>query len=162
MAEEHVMRYEMTQEGYDALEAELDELNNVKMKEIAKKLGEARELGDLSENAEYDAAKNEQSEVHGRIERIKHMLKYAMVVKQDEKDKGRVAMGSKVKLMDMEFKEEMEFKIVGGTEADSQNNKLSNESPVGRAIFGHKKGDTVKVETPAGIIKYKILEISQK
>lgn len=160
MADEaQVMRYEMTQEGYDELEKELDELTNVKMKEIAKKLGEAREQGDLSENAEYDAAKNEQAEINGRIEKIKHMLKYAVVVKQDAKDKGRVSMGSTVKLMDMEFKEEMEFKIVGSTEANSLENKLSNESPVGRAIIGHKKGDTVKVETKVGVLKYKILEV---
>ena len=157
-----IKRYEMTQEGYDELEAELDELSNVKMKEIAKKLGEAREQGDLSENAEYDAAKNEQSEINGRIEKIKHMLKYAVVISQDANEKGRVGMGSKVKLMDMEFKDEMEYKIVGATEANSLKNKLSNESPVGRAILGHKKGDTVKVETKAGILKYKILSVSNK
>ena len=115
----HIKRYEMTQEGYDDLEAELDELTNVKMKEIAKKLGEAREQGDLSENAEYDAAKNEQSEIAGRIEKIKHMLKYAVVVSKEANEKGRVGMGSMVTLMDMEFKDEMEFKIVGATEANS-------------------------------------------
>ena len=157
-----IKRYEMTQEGYDDLEAELDELVNVKMKEIADKLSEAREQGDLSENAEYDAAKNEQSEINGRIEKIKHMLKYAVVVSQDVNEKGRIGMGSKVKLMDMEFKEEMEFKIVGATEANSLKNKLSNESPVGKAILGHKKGDTVKVETRAGELKYKVLSVSNK
>ncbi len=162
MSEAQITRYEMTQEGYDELEAELEELSNVKMKEIAVKLGEAREQGDLSENAEYDAAKNEQSEINGRIEKIKHMLKYAVVVKQDKKDKGRVAMGSVVKIMDMEFKDEMEYRIVGATEANSLKNKLSNESPVGRAILGHKKGDTVKVETQAGVLKYKILDVKAK
>ncbi|MCR5774919.1 MAG: transcription elongation factor GreA [Lachnospiraceae bacterium] len=160
MGEEvQIKRYEMTQEGYDELEAELDELTNVKMKEIAKKLGEAREQGDLSENAEYDAAKNEQSEMHGRIERIKEMLKYAVVVSQDAIEKGRIGMGSLVKIMDVEYKDEMEYKIVGATEANSMKNKLSNESPVGRAIVGHKKGETVKVETPAGVLKYKILSV---
>ena len=162
MSEAQITRYEMTQEGYDDLEAELEELSNVKMKEIAVKLGEAREQGDLSENAEYDAAKNEQSEIAGRIEKIKHMLKYAVVVKHDGKDKGKVAMGSIVKLMDMEFKDEMEYRIVGATEANSLKNKLSNESPVGRAIMGHKKGDTVKVETQAGVLKYKILDVKAK
>ena len=155
MAEEQIRRYEMTQEGYDALEAELDELTNVKMKEVAKKLGEAREQGDLSENAEYDAAKNEQSEIAGRMEKIKHMLK-------DNNEKGKVGMGSTVKLLDVEFDEEMEYKIVGATEANSLKNKLSNESPVGRAILGHKKGDTVKVETKAGVLKYKIMGVSNK
>ncbi len=163
MAEEsQIKRYEMTQEGYDELEAELEELTNVKMKEIAKKLGEAREQGDLSENAEYDAAKNEQSEIHGRIEKIKHMLKYAVVVTYDGSEKGRIGMGSVVTLLDVEFKEEMEYKIVGATEANSLKNKLSNESPVGRAILGHKKGDTVKVETKAGVLKYKILSVTNK
>lgn len=160
--DEQKKRYEMTQEGYDELEAELDQLSNVKMKEIAKKLAEAREQGDLSENAEYDAAKNEQSEIHGRIEKIKHMLQYAVVVAQDANEKGRIGMGSTVKLLDMEFKDELEYKIVGATETDSLNNKISNESPVGRAILGHKKGDTVKVETKAGVLKYKILSVTNK
>ena len=160
--EAQIKTYEMTQEGYDELEAELDELVNVKMKEIAKKLGEAREQGDLSENAEYDAAKNEQSEINGRIEKIKQLLKGAKVVSPDDIEKGRIGIGSTVKLMDMEFKDEMEYRIVGPTEASSLNNKLSNESPVGRAIMGHKKGDTVKVETKAGILKYKILGVSNK
>ncbi|MCR5747063.1 MAG: transcription elongation factor GreA [Lachnospiraceae bacterium] len=163
MAEDvQIKKYEMTQEGYDDLEAELEELTNVKMKEIAKKLGEAREQGDLSENAEYDAAKNEQSEIAGRIEKIKHMLKYAVVVTQDATEKGKIGMGSIVTILDVEFKDEMEYKIVGPTEANSLKNKLSNESPVGRAILGHKKGDTVKVETKAGVLKYKILSVSNK
>ena len=157
-----IKRYEMTQEGYDELEAELDQLSNVKMKEIAKKLAEAREQGDLSENAEYDAAKNEQSEINGRIEKIKHMLQYAVVVPQEANEKGRIGMGSIVKLLDMEFKDELEYKIVGATETNSLKNKISNESPVGRAILGHKKGDTVKVETKAGVLKYKILSVTNK
>ncbi len=160
MTDENITNYEMTQEGYDELEEELERLSTVKMKEIAQKLAEAREQGDLSENAEYDAAKNEQSEIHGRIEQLRHMLKYATVVKNDSKNKNKVAMGCNVKILDMEFDEEMEFKIVGTAEANSLNNKISNESPVGRALIGHKKGDTVKAETPAGVLKYKILAIT--
>ncbi len=160
--EAQIRRYEMTQEGYDELEAELEELTNVKLKEIAQKLGEAREQGDLSENAEYDAAKNEQSEIAGRIDKIKHMLKFAVVISKDANEKGKVGMGSVVKLLDMEFKDEVEYKIVGPTEANSLKNKLSNESPVGRAILGHKKGDTVKVETKVGTLKYKIMGVSNK
>ncbi|MBQ9443193.1 MAG: transcription elongation factor GreA [Lachnospiraceae bacterium] len=160
--EAQIRRYEMTQEGYDELEAELEELTNVKLKEIAQKLGEAREQGDLSENAEYDAAKNEQSEIAGRIDKIKHMLKFAVVISKDSNEKGKVGMGSVVKLLDMEFKDEVEYKIVGPTEANSLKNKLSNESPVGRAILGHKKGDTVKVETKVGTLKYKIMGVSNK
>lgn len=161
MGEEiQVKRYEMTQEGYDELEAELDKLVNVKMKEITEKIGEAKEQGDLSENAEYDAARIEQAEIQDRINKIKHKLSYALVVSQDSNEKGRIGIGSTVKLLDMEFKDEMEFKIVGSTEANSLKNKISNESPVGRAIIGHKKGDTVKVETKVGVLKYKILSVS--
>ncbi len=157
-----IKHYEMTQEGYDDLKAELDELVNVKLKEIAEKLREAREQGDLSENAEYDAAMNEQSEIKGRVDKINHLLNYAKVVSQESIERGRIGMGSKVKLMDMEYKDEMEFNIVGSTEANSLENKISVESPVGRAILGHKKGDTVKVETKAGLLKYKILSVTNE
>ena len=152
----------LTKESLAKLQEELDDLTVNRRKEIAAKIKEAREQGDLSENAEYDAAKNEQSEIAGRIEKIKHMLKYAVVVSQDANEKGKIGMGSTVKILDVEFKDEMEYKIVGATEANSLKNKLSNESPVGKAILGHKKGDTVKVETKAGVLKYKILSVSNK
>ena len=151
----------ITYEGVQKLEAELEELKTVKRKEVAKKIQEAREQGDLSENAEYDAAKAEQAEYEARIGEIEAILKHAEVVTDEEGDGNKVRIGCKVKIMDMEFKDEMEYRIVGSTEANSLKGKISNESPVGKALLGHKKGDTVKVETKAGVLKYKVLEISK-
>ena len=151
----------ITYEGVQKLEAELEELKTVKRKEVARKISEAREQGDLSENAEYDAAKAEQAEYEARIGEIEAILKHAEVVTDDDSDGKKVRIGCKVKIMDMEYKDEMEYRIVGSTEANSLKGKISNESPVGKALLGHKKGDTVKVETKAGILKYKVLEISK-
>ncbi len=162
MAQEELTKKNvLTYEGLKKLEDELDELKTVKRKEIADKIAEAREQGDLSENAEYDAAKAEQLEYESRIEEIEQILKYAEVVVEDDVDLGKVSIGCKVRIMDLEFKDEMDFKLVGTTEANSLNGNLSNESPVGKAILGHKVGDTVKVETKSGIIKYKILKIER-
>ncbi len=151
----------ITYEGVQKLEAELEELKTVKRKEVARKISEAREQGDLSENAEYDAAKAEQAEYEARIGEIEAILKHAEVVTDEEGDDNKVRIGCKIKIMDMEYKEEMEYRIVGSTEANSLKGKISNESPVGKALLGHKAGDTVKVETKAGILKYKVLEISK-
>ena len=151
----------ITYEGVQKLEAELEELKTVKRKEVARKISEAREQGDLSENAEYDAAKAEQAEYEARIGEIEAILKHAEVVTEEEGDDNKVRIGCKVKIMDMEYKEEMEYRIVGSTEANSLKGKISNESPVGKALLGHKKGDTVKVETKAGELKYKVLDISK-
>nr|MDN4744872.1 transcription elongation factor GreA [Lachnospiraceae bacterium C1.1] len=151
----------ITYEGVQKLEAELEELKTVKRKEVARKISEAREQGDLSENAEYDAAKAEQAEYEARIGEIEAILKHAEVVTDEEGDDNKVRIGCKIKIMDMEYKEEMEYRIVGSTEANSLKGKISNESPVGKALLGHKVGDTVKVETKAGILKYKVLDISK-
>ena len=133
----------------------------MKRKEVAKKIAEDREQGDLSEKAEYDAAKAEQLEYENRIDEIEQILKYAEVVVEDDVDLGKVSIGCKVKIMDLEYNDEMDFKIVGSTEANSLKGKISNESPVGRALMGHKIGDTVKAQTQSGVIKYKILNIER-
>ena len=162
MAEEVISKKNvLTYEGLKKLEDELEELKTVKRKEVAKKIAEAREQGDLSENAEYDAAKAEQLEYENRIEEIEQILKYAEVVVEDNVDLGKVSIGCKVKIMDLEFNDEMDFKIVGSTEANSLGGKISNESPVGKALLGHKIGDTEKDDTQSGKIKYKILNIER-
>ena len=142
-------------------ESELEELKVVRRKEVAVKIREAREQGDLSENAEYDAAKDEQRDIEARIEQIEKILKNAEVVDEDEVDLDKISIGCKVRILDVEFDEEEEFKIVGSSEASSLKGKISNESPVGKALLGAKVGDTVNVETQAGIVQYKVLEIQR-
>lgn len=149
----------LTYEGLKKLEDELHDLKVVRRAEVAQKIKEAREQGDLSENAEYDAAKDEQRDIEARIEEIEKILKNAEVVLDEEVDTGKISIGCKVKIRDMEFKEDLEYKIVGSTEADSLKGKISNESPVGKALIGAKKGQTVTVETQAGELKYKVLQI---
>lgn len=149
----------LTKEGLDALEAELTDLRINRRTEIAQKLKEARAQGDLSENAEYDAAKDEQRDIEARIEEIEQILKNVELVDEDEGDADTVNIGCTVKILDVEFNEEMEFRIVGSTEADSLNGKISNESPVGTALMGAKKGDTVVAVTDAGELEYKVLEV---
>ena len=148
----------LTYEGLKALEDELHELKVNRRREVAQKIKEAREQGDLSENAEYDAAKEEQRDIELRIEEIDKILKNAEVVVDDDTDSSIINVGCKVKIRDLEFDEEMEYKIVGSTEANSLQGKISNESPVGRALIGAQKGAVVEVETPAGVIKYGILD----
>ena len=149
----------LTYQGLKKLEDELQELKVVRRKEVAAKIKEAREQGDLSENAEYDAAKDEQRDIEARIEEIEQILKNAEVVVEDEVDLDRISVGCKVH--DYEFDEDMELKIVGSTEANSLEGKISNESPVGKALIGAHTGDVVEVEMPAGIMKYKVLEIQR-
>ena len=164
MAEETQVAVEkklLTYSGLKKLEEELENLKVVKRKEIAQKIKEAREQGDLSENAEYDAAKDEQREIEGRIEEIEHILKHAEVVDEDELDLKKVNLGCTVVVHDMEFDEDLTFRIVGSSEANSMQGKISNESPVGKALMGAKVGKTVKVETQAGIIKYKVKKIDR-
>ena len=151
----------LTYEGLKKLEDELQDLKVVQRKEIAQKIKEAREQGDLSENAEYDAAKDEQRDIEARIEQIEKILKNAEVVVEDEVDLDKINIGCIVKILDVEYSEELDYKIVGSTEANSLKGKISNESPVGKALIGHKVGDTVEVETPAGVFAYKILEIQR-
>lgn len=151
----------MTYAGLKALEDELENLKVVKRKEVAEKIKEAREQGDLSENAEYDAAKDEQRDIEARIEELENILKNAEVVDEDEVDLGKINVGCTVTVFDIEFDEEMEFKIVGSTEANSLEGKISNESPVGQALIGKKVGDVVDVETQVGVIQYKVLDIKR-
>lgn len=151
----------LTYAGLKRLEDELQNLKVVKRKEVAEKIKEAREQGDLSENAEYDAAKDEQRDIEARIEEIEKLLKNAEVIVEDEIDLDKINVGCQVKVYDVEYDEEMEFRIVGSTEANSLQNKISNESPVGRALLGKRKDDLVEVETQMGLIQYKILEIQR-
>ncbi len=151
----------LTYEGLMKYESELEHLKVVKRQEVAQKIKEAREQGDLSENAEYDAAKDEQRDIEARIEELEKILKNAEVVDEDEVDLDKINIGCMVKILDVEFNEELEYKIVGSTEANSLKGKISNESPVGKALMGHKAGDTVEVETQAGMIAYKVLEIQR-
>ena len=143
------------------VEDELFDLKVYKRKEVAQKIKEAREQGDLSENAEYDAAKDEQRDIEARIEELEKLLKNVEVVGQDEVDADTVGIGSRVKLYDVEMDEEVEYTIVGSTEADALNGKISNESPVGAALIGYKVGETIVVETISGDLEFKILEIAR-
>ena len=149
----------LTYEGLKKLEDELENLKVVRRKEVSQKIKEAREQGDLSENAEYDAAKDEQRDIEARIEELEKILKNAEVVVEEEADLDKVSIGCSVKILDCEFEEELEYKIVGSTEANSLKGKISNESPVGKALLGKQGGDTVTVETPAGEFSYKVLSI---
>ena len=152
----------LTREGLQAYEEELNYLKEVKRHEIAQKIKEAREQGDLSENAEYDAAKDEQRDNEARIEELEKILKDVELVNEDDIDLETINVGCQVCVMDKSAKQELEFKIVGSTEADSLRGKISNESPVGAALLGHKVGDTVKVETQVGVISYKVIEIHNR
>ena len=151
----------LTSAGLKKLEDELNDLRVFRRREVAQKIKEAREQGDLSENAEYDAAKDEQRDIEARIEEIEKILKNAEVVVEEEVDLDKISIGCKVKILDCEFDEELEYKLVGSTEANSLKGKISNESPVGRALIGKKVGDTVVVETEAGELSYKVLEIQR-
>ena len=143
------------------MEDELHDLKVNQRREIAQKIKEAREQGDLSENAEYDAAKDEQRDIEARIEELENLLKNAEVVVEDEVDLDIINIGCSVMLYDKEFNEEVEFRIVGSTEANSLEGKISNESPVGRALIGKRVGEDVEVETQVGVIEYKVLGIQR-
>ena len=151
----------LTSEGLKKLEDELDNLIVVKRKEVAQKIKEAREQGDLSENAEYDAAKDEQRDIEARIEESEKILKNAEIVDEDEVDLETINIGCQIKILDIEFNDELVYKIVGSTEANSLKGKISNESPVGRALIGKRVGDLVEVETQVGIVQYKVLDIQK-
>jgi len=151
----------LTDEGLNKLEQELEMLKTHKRQEVAEKIKVARGFGDLSENAEYDAAKEEQAQIEARIVQLENMLKNAKIIDQDEIDLTKVSIGTKVTVFDVEFEEELEYSIVGSTEADPDLNKISDESPVGRALIGRNIGDTVDVETPGGVIQMKILSINK-
>lgn len=158
MSEQEVL---LTVEGKEELEKKLEYLKTQKRYEISEQIKEARAFGDISENAEYDEAKNEQARIEGEILQIENKLRHAKVVKDDEISTDVISVGTNVTVLDVELKEKMELSIVGSTEADPYKGKMSNESPVGKALIGRKKGETIKVETPAGDIKFKILAISK-
>ena len=149
----------LTYEGLRKYEDELHDLKVVKRQEVAQKIKEAREQGDLSENAEYDAAKDEQRDIEARIEELEKILKNAEVVVEDDVDLDTINIGCTVDVYDKEFEEEIVFQLVGSTEANSLKGKISNESPVGKALLGKQVGDIVKVETPGGEFEYKVLSI---
>ncbi len=151
----------LTYEGLQALEEELQDLKVNKRQEIAQKIKEAREQGDLSENAEYDAAKDEQRDIESRIEEIEKILKNAEVFDEDTMDSETVTFGCNVHVKEMHTGKEMHFKLVGSTEADILNGKISNESPLGAALLGKKKGSIVSVEAPKGRFDYKILDLTR-
>ena len=151
----------LTTEGYNKLEEELKYLKGPKKMQVAERIKIAREFGDLSENSEYDDAKNELALLEAKIQDIENMLRVAKVVDDDEVSTRKVGIGTQVTVHDFEFDEDITYGIVGATEVDMKNNKISNESPVGKALIGAKKGDEVDVETPGGVIKYKILAIKR-
>ena len=149
----------LTKEGYENLKNEIEYLSTEKRREVAERIKIAREFGDITENAEYDDAKNEQAMLEARIAKLEERIAAARVIEKKEIAKDVVSVGAKVRLRDVDAKQTVEYHIVGSAEANPAEFKLSNESPVGRAIIGHKKGETVEVTTPRGSLKYKILEI---
>lgn len=152
----------LTEDGYKKLEEELAYLKGPKKMEVAERIKVAREFGDISENSEYDEAKNEQALLEAKILEIENTLRLAKVVDEDEVSIRKVGVGVVVKVHDFEFDEDIEYSIVGAAEVDMAKNRISNESPVGKALIGKKKGDEVDVETPGGAIKYKILNITRQ
>lgn len=151
----------LTQEGYDKLEQELDYLRTTKRAEVAERIKVALGFGDLSENSEYDEAKTAQAENEAKIADLENKVRYAKIIDESEIDTKTVQVGNIVKVFDMEFEEEETYTIVGSTEVDLSQNKISNESPIGVALIGAKKNQIVEVNAPAGIIKYKVLSITK-
>ena len=149
----------LTKEGYTALKKEIEELSTTRRREVAERIKTAREFGDIAENAEYDSAKNEQAMLEARIAKLEERLAAARVIEKRDILKDVVSVGSTVRLRDVDAKQTVEYYIVGSAEANPSENKLSNESPVGKAILGKKKGETVEVVAPRGSLKFKILEI---
>lgn len=151
----------LTQEGYNKLEEELDSLKTTKRAEIAERIKIALGYGDLSENSEYDEAKNAQAENETKIAELENKLRYAKIIDESEIDTKTVQVGNTVRLLDIEFNEEVSYTIVGSTEVDLAQNRISNESPIGTAILGAKKNQTIQVQAPAGVVEYKILSITK-
>lgn len=152
----------LTYAGLQELEAELEDLKVNKRNEVAQKIKEAREQGDLSENAEYDAAKDEQRDIEARIAEIEKILKNVEVVAEDDVDDKKINVGCHIKIFDYEYNEELEFSLVGSTQTNSLNGKISNESPLGKALIGHEIGDEVEVEMGDTISKYRVIDIKKK
>lgn len=157
MSEKEVI---LTPEGLAKLEQELEDLKTVKRKEVAARIKEAISFGDISENSEYEEAKNEQAFIEGRILTLEKMLRNARIITNEDVDTGVVSVGSRVRVKDLEYGDVMDYTIVGSAESDPMNNKISNESPVGQALLGKAKGAVVDVQVPAGVIQYEILDIN--
>lgn len=151
----------LTYEGLKKLEEEVEYLKTEKRREIAERIKVALGFGDLSENSEYDEAKNEQAQVEMRIAELENKLRNVKIIDEDEIETKTVQVGNVVQVLDMEYDEKLEYKIVGSTEADIAENKISNESPIGKALLGRKKNDVVDVETPGGMIQFKVLKITK-
>ena len=151
----------LTQEGYDNLEKELDYLKTEERAAIAERIRVALGFGDLSENSEYDEAKNAQAANEIKIADLENKIRHAKIIDESEIDTKTVQIGNKVKIKDLEFDEDLEYTIVGSTEVDLASNKISNESPIGAALLGAKKGETVEANTPGGIVKFKVLSITK-
>lgn len=150
----------LTEDGLKQLEEELEYLKTKKRKEVSEKIKVALGFGDLSENSEYDEAKNEQAQVEARIVSVENMLKNAIVIDESERDTSKVELGATVTIHDIEFDEDITYKIVGSTEADPDEGRLSDESPLGKSLIGKAEGEMIDVDAPAGVIQYKILKIS--
>lgn len=150
----------ITQEGLEKIKAELENMKTVERKEVQKMIGEAKSYGDLSENSEYDAAKTREAQLESKILELENKIKYAKIIDASEISTHQVQIGCLVKLYDVEFDEEVEYRIMGEDESDPLNGKISNTSPVGKALLGRKVGETVVAETPSGEVSYKILDIS--
>lgn len=150
----------LTEDGLKQLEEELEYLKTKKRKEASEKIKVALGFGDLSENSEYDEAKNEQAQVEARIVSVENMLKNAIVIDESERDTSKVELGATVTIHDIEFDEDITYKIVGSTEADPDEGRLSDESPLGKSLMGKAEGEMIDVDAPAGVIQYKILKIS--
>ena len=154
-------KYKMSQERYDEIKQELHYLETVREKEVSELIKEARSFGDLSENSEYDEAKNEQGKLYSRIAEVENILANYVVIEEHETDPNSVRLGSKVKVLDLEFEEEESYQVVGSQEADPMNGRISEDSPFGKALLGNAVGDEVQVEAPAGVLRYRILEIQK-
>ena len=152
-------KYKMSRERYEELAKELDYLQTVREKEVAEQIKEARSYGDLSENSEYDEAKNEQGKLYSKIAELKNQLENAEIVEKTGRS-GSIGIGSKVKILDVEYDEEEEYQIVGSGEANPSTGRISDDSPIGRGLMGHRTGDVITIEAPAGELKFKILKVS--
>lgn len=151
----------LTQKGYEKLQADMEHLKTVKRRDIAKQLEKARAMGDLSENAEYDAAKEAQAHLEKRIAELNDKLSRSRIIENEDIPKDKIYVGAQVKLRDEDTEEEMNYLLVSPPEADYAQNKISIESPIGKALMGHKAGDMIEIQVPAGLLKYKILQISR-
>ena len=152
-------KYKMSQERYDEIKEELHYLDTVREKEVSELIKEARSFGDLSENSEYDEAKTEQGKLYSKIAELKALIEKAEIIEKTEMDRGTVALSSRIKLLDVDENEELEYQIVGSQEANPMSGRISDESPIGRGLLGHRVGETVTIDAPAGEMKFTILSV---